>query len=173
MWGDMQNSGQMGPLMQLLAVRRAVAPPGQFGTTALANPSIGLTGFDPRILNDPRFDVSRGVTPKGIPFLESKGESATTTMDPRITVKYLADVDDRTLADDMWAVTAGGHSGTSQEDRASPWFMRNASDIVGNATTITPAMIKAMRERLLAQRYGEIRQTHPGKGGYTPQGLRF
>src|SRR5712691_11598012 len=101
MWGDIQSQGQMGPLMQALAARRPMtAPQNQgFGTTALASPTIGLTGMDPRILNDPRFDVSRGVTPKGLPFLESKGESVTTTMDPHIMVKYLTDVDDETLKD--------------------------------------------------------------------------
>lgn len=160
-------------LVQLLIQRQGQYQPQQA--------PIGLTGMDPRMMQDPRFDVQTGVLSRGQfagkPFIasgpEGTGMVAESTMNPNIDVKYLADVDDETLKNDMWAVTAGGKKGTSEGDTSTPWFIQNSKDIVGNSKQITPQMLDLLRGRLLQQRYGEIRQTHPGKGGYTPEGLRY
>ncbi len=143
------------------------------------NRPIGLTGLDPRMMKDPRFDTWSQINPKlGVPVVYAGKEGddsadAVTTFDPSIKMSYLADVDDETLANDMWAVTRGGKEGTSEGDSASEWFKANAKDIMGDATYPSKAMLKELRARLIAQRYGEIRQTHPGRGGYTPKGLQY
>jgi hypothetical protein len=151
--------------MQLLQMRTLQYQPQQR--------PLGLIGMDPRLMGDPRFDVETNITPQGRLKLESGGEGSYSSFNPNTSVKYLADVDDKTLGDDMWAVTAGGHSGTSEGDKSSPWFIENSKSIVGNSQQVTPQMIALLRSLLLRQRYGEIRQTHPGLGGYTPQGLRY
>lgn len=134
----------------------------------LLTPHYGLTGLDPRFLPDPRFNTTSRFDPQ-TQSVQMMFPWAGPHSQFDAHMSYLADLDNQTIADDMWAVTLGRHTGTSPGDRATPWFMANARDIVGTADKVTPGHVKEMRQRLISQRYGEIRQTHPGPG-YSPTG---
>ena len=126
--------------------------------------------MDPRYIQDPRFNYSSGVIPEGARQgrvgISKPGEFPIST---RIgnPVNFIPDLDDKTIANDMWAVTLGGKMGTSPGDEADPVFMSAAKQIVGDSKQVTPKHVAQMKQYMLEMRYPDFRQRHPGPG-WTP-----
>jgi hypothetical protein len=132
----------------------------------------GIEGLDPLLVKDPRFDYSTRINPQtGSSQLVGGGDAINTRFDRHL--QFLPDLDDRTISDDMWSVTAGGHQGTSEKDQSSPFFMDASKSIVGDAKSVSPDMVRRMRVLTTMMRQPEIRQYHPGLKGFSPQGDHY
>src|SRR5215468_12460598 len=78
--------------------------PSLFSALDLSPRPIGLTGLDPRFVDDPRFEpIQRSIIPSGpfaghpVLYWPRQNNDAVTNFDPRVHMTYLADVDDKTL----------------------------------------------------------------------------
>lgn len=138
----------------------------------LVTPHYGLQGLDPLLVKDPRFDYGTRISPQtgGVQLL-NKGDAINARFDRNM--QFLPDLPYKTVADDMWSVTAGGKSGTSVGDRSSPFFTEASRNIVGGSKNITPDMVHQLLTRILEMREPEVRQTHPGKAAYSPEGEHY
>jgi hypothetical protein len=121
----------------------------------------GLVGLDPRMVQDPRFTYS-SILRNGIPTLG--GIDTSFSSNPR----FLRDIDDRTLANDMYAIAAG-HKGTSEGDESSDFFTDAVRRAMGNQNALGPHQVNFVRQLLRESNFPEFRQTHPGKSAFTPK----
>ena len=114
----------------------------QFGAKALQNPNIGLTGIDPKFIQDPRFDYQTILKPSGIVLM---GNAKRDDYDS-------APIGEKsTLAvDKPWQSIAADMEGRSEGP--SPWFTQNAREIMGKSKTATKEMAEKMRQRMLSTR---------------------
>lgn len=145
-----------------------------FGMRVMAPTSKpGLVGLNPALIQDPRFDYSMKVSSKPTEGANTAGfQLVKTAADDAIGLthiandspKFITDLDDKTVANDMWAVTLGGKSGTSPGDQADPFFVKIAQHVVGNAKQITPEMVQRLKQIMLEARYPDFRQMHVGPG---------
>lgn len=95
-------------------------------------------------------------------ILEHSGDLSQSRLDatPWVDIPY------PTQARDLFALSLGGHGGTSEGDLWGDPDIYAARQIVGRDMTIRPRHVQAYRQHLLEQRAPHFMSIHPGKEAY-------
>lgn len=124
----------------------------------------GLVGLNPIFLHDPRYPMAFSDLVNAIPRITGTGGRQIQTSfesNPR----YLRDLDDKTLANDMYAIAAG-HKGTSVGDQSSHFFMDLVKRAMQGGSYIGPEQVNFAKMLLRETNLPEFRQEHPTTSAY-------
>jgi hypothetical protein len=94
--------------------------------------------------------------------LENSGDISESSLDavPWVDIGY------PTQARDLFALTIGGHGGTSEGDAWGLPDIYNARKIVGSDMSVQPRHVRAYKQYLLDRQQPHFMSTHEGKAAY-------